>query len=183
MNEECRQINIIRPLFSTTKRNQFYEFLVLPKRWRHRRHNVNEQMNFEIPLQITFFSLFSFLLCIFFFLLLLFFLFRLALVFVITVDRNDATLHLRSVLYRRQGAMCRIFILTVFPHKPFSFVNVILSNFSFSFFQLGFFAYYSLMSGQLEPAGPIPIDSLFIYRPDKRQELWRFGTYMVLHAG
>lgn len=49
--------------------------------------------------------------------------------------------------------------------------------------QLGCFAYYSLMSGQLEPAGPIPIDSLFIYRPDKRQELWRFGTYMVLHAG
>ncbi|XP_055320291.1 protein rhomboid isoform X2 [Sitodiplosis mosellana] len=49
--------------------------------------------------------------------------------------------------------------------------------------ELGFFAYYSLMSGQLEPAGPIPIDSLFIYRPDKRQELWRFGTYMVLHAG
>lgn len=31
--------------------------------------------------------------------------------------------------------------------------------------------------------GPVPIDSLFIYHPDKRHELWRFMTYMFLHAG
>lgn len=31
--------------------------------------------------------------------------------------------------------------------------------------------------------GPVPIDSLFIYRPDKRHELWRFMSYMFLHAG
>lgn len=53
----------------------------------------------------------------------------------------------------------------------------------FSLLQLGFFAYYSLISGQVDASGPIPIDSFFIYRPDKRQEIWRFGTYMVLHAG
>lgn len=35
---------------------------------------------------------------------------------------------------------------------------------------------------QMVPAGPIPVDSVFIYRPDRRQEIWRFISYMVLHA-
>lgn len=29
----------------------------------------------------------------------------------------------------------------------------------------------------------VPIDSIFIYRPDKRREIWRFVLYMLLHAG
>lgn len=37
--------------------------------------------------------------------------------------------------------------------------------------------------GEADPVGPVPIDSLFIYRPDKRHELWRFMSYMFLHAG
>lgn len=49
--------------------------------------------------------------------------------------------------------------------------------------QLGFFAYHTLTTGLADPAGPVPIDSIFIYRPDKRQEVWRFLFYMVLHAG
>ncbi|GAB0098281.1 Protein rhomboid [Sergentomyia squamirostris] len=49
--------------------------------------------------------------------------------------------------------------------------------------ELGFFTYHTLTSGQADPAGPVPIDSMFIYRPDKRQEVWRFLFYMVLHAG
>ena len=52
-----------------------------------------------------------------------------------------------------------------------------------SLLQLGFFAYHTLTTGQADPAGPVPIDSIFIYRPDKRQEVWRFLFYMVLHAG
>lgn len=52
-----------------------------------------------------------------------------------------------------------------------------------TFLELGFFAYNTLTSGPAEPAGPIPIDSMFIYRPDKRNEVWRFIFYMVLHAG
>lgn len=51
------------------------------------------------------------------------------------------------------------------------------------YLQLGFFAYYTLTSGEADPAGPVPYDSIFIYRPDKRQEVWRFVTYMILHAG
>lgn len=50
-------------------------------------------------------------------------------------------------------------------------------------FQLGFFIYYSVSTGELNPAGPVPIDSIFIYRPDKRIEIWRFLLYMMLHAG
>lgn len=63
------------------------------------------------------------------------------------------------------------------PNQAANSINRILG------FQLGFFAYYSLAYGLMEPAGPVPFDSILIYRPDKRQEIWRFLTYMVLHAG
>ncbi|XP_014275288.1 protein rhomboid isoform X1 [Halyomorpha halys] len=49
--------------------------------------------------------------------------------------------------------------------------------------ELGFFTYYTVATGEMNPAGPVPIDSVFIYRPDKREEIWRFFFYMVLHAG
>nr|CAD7452174.1 unnamed protein product [Timema tahoe] len=48
---------------------------------------------------------------------------------------------------------------------------------------LGFFTYYTVAMGEINPSGPVPIDSVFIYRPDKRLEIWRFLFYMVLHAG
>jgi rhomboid-related protein 1/2/3 len=53
----------------------------------------------------------------------------------------------------------------------------------FRVFQLGFFTYYTVAMGGVNPSGPVPIDSVFIYRPDKRLEVWRFLFYMVLHAG
>ncbi|XP_077299822.1 rhomboid-related protein 3-like [Arctopsyche grandis] len=49
--------------------------------------------------------------------------------------------------------------------------------------ELGFFAYYTVTNGHAALAGPVPIDSIFIYRPDKKAEIWRFFTYMFLHAG
>lgn len=51
--------------------------------------------------------------------------------------------------------------------------------------QLIFFSYYAVasQSGPVTTNGPIPIDSLFIYRPDRKVEVWRFFLYMVLHAG
>nr|CAD7600673.1 unnamed protein product [Timema genevievae] len=49
--------------------------------------------------------------------------------------------------------------------------------------ELGFFTYYTVAMGEINPSGPVPIDSVFIYRPDKRLEIWRFLFYMVLHAG
>ncbi|XP_017063555.1 protein rhomboid isoform X2 [Drosophila eugracilis] len=49
--------------------------------------------------------------------------------------------------------------------------------------ELGFFVYHSVITGEAAPRGPIPSDSMFIYRPDKRHEIWRFLFYMVLHAG
>lgn len=36
---------------------------------------------------------------------------------------------------------------------------------------------------QYDPSsGSIPAETLLIYRPDRRHEIWRFVTYMVLHA-
>ncbi|GAB6033655.1 hypothetical protein CHUAL_013717 [Chamberlinius hualienensis] len=49
--------------------------------------------------------------------------------------------------------------------------------------ELGFFTYYAVAMGEVSTSGPVPIDSMFIYRPDKRVEVWRFFVYMVLHAG
>jgi len=49
--------------------------------------------------------------------------------------------------------------------------------------ELGFFTYYTVVMGEVNPSGPVPIESIFIYRPDKRGEIWRFLLYMVLHAG
>ncbi|XP_043686829.1 protein rhomboid [Vespula pensylvanica] len=49
--------------------------------------------------------------------------------------------------------------------------------------ELCFFTYYTVIKGEVNPSGPVPIDSVFIYRPDKRLELWRFAFYMFLHAG
>ncbi|XP_076333638.1 rhomboid-related protein 2-like [Tachypleus tridentatus] len=49
--------------------------------------------------------------------------------------------------------------------------------------ELGFFTYYTVTMGEITTTGPVPIDSIFIYRPDKRLEVWRFVFYMVLHAG
>lgn len=48
--------------------------------------------------------------------------------------------------------------------------------------QLGVFAWYSA-GGVAAAAGPVPVDSPLVYRPDRRRELWRFLTYSVVHAG
>lgn len=37
-----------------------------------------------------------------------------------------------------------------------------------------------VVSGKIESA---PLYSLLIYRPDRRHEIWRFVTYMLLHMG
>ena len=50
--------------------------------------------------------------------------------------------------------------------------------------ELIFFAYYTIVNQiELTTSGPIPTDSIFIYRPDRKNEIWRFFLYMVLHAG
>ncbi|ROT62859.1 putative protein rhomboid-like [Penaeus vannamei] len=51
------------------------------------------------------------------------------------------------------------------------------------FLALGVFAYYTVITGEMNVAGPVPIDSPFIYRPDKRHHVWRFFFYAFLHAG
>jgi rhomboid-related protein 1/2/3 len=43
------------------------------------------------------------------------------------------------------------------------------------------FFIYHLITNQTNSS--VPIDSIFIYRPDKKHEVWRFLLYMLLHAG
>ncbi|XP_055877117.1 rhomboid-related protein 3-like isoform X2 [Biomphalaria glabrata] len=49
--------------------------------------------------------------------------------------------------------------------------------------EVGCFVYYCTESKMFTFNGPVPASSIFIYRPDKRLELWRFILYMFLHAG
>ncbi|XP_055336563.1 protein rhomboid-like [Paramacrobiotus metropolitanus] len=49
--------------------------------------------------------------------------------------------------------------------------------------ELAVFIYYGIVMGSVSTIGPVPIDSPFIYRPDRRLEIWRFITYSFLHAG
>uniref|UniRef100_A0A6G1SE68 Protein rhomboid n=1 Tax=Aceria tosichella TaxID=561515 RepID=A0A6G1SE68_9ACAR len=53
-----------------------------------------------------------------------------------------------------------------------------------SLFQLVSFVYYALRSDELLTlTGPIPFESKLIYNPNRRYEIWRYLTYMFIHAG
>lgn len=54
---------------------------------------------------------------------------------------------------------------------------------SITLVELGFFIYYTVIRDEVNFSGTVPIDSFFIYRPDKRKEIWRFLLYMMLHTG
>lgn len=64
---------------------------------------------------------------------------------------------------------------TCFPPPLFVIVVTLI--------ELGVFTYYSVTMGEITTTSSVPIDSFFIYRPDKRTEIWRFVFYMVLHSG
>ncbi|GFO39258.1 rhomboid-like protein [Plakobranchus ocellatus] len=49
--------------------------------------------------------------------------------------------------------------------------------------EIGCFVYYCLESRMFTFNGPVPKDSVFIFRPDRREQVWRFFLYMMLHAG
>ncbi|KAK7113067.1 rhomboid-related protein 3-like [Littorina saxatilis] len=49
--------------------------------------------------------------------------------------------------------------------------------------EVGCFVYYCMESRMITLNGPVPVHSIFIYRPDRRLEIWRFVLYMLLHAG
>ncbi|KAK6170629.1 hypothetical protein SNE40_018979 [Patella caerulea] len=52
-----------------------------------------------------------------------------------------------------------------------------------SMIEVGCFIYYCMEAGTVSPNGPLPLNSIFIYRPDRRLELWRFFFYTFIHAG
>lgn len=53
-----------------------------------------------------------------------------------------------------------------------------------SIFELVSFVYYSLRSDEpISLFGPVPFKSKLIYDPYRRYEVWRYLTYMFIHAG
>ncbi|KAI8500069.1 Rhomboid- protein 3 [Branchiostoma belcheri] len=56
-----------------------------------------------------------------------------------------------------------------------------------SLVQLGFYVYYAATWDRSTPvgwlSGPVPVNSPFIYSPARREQIFRFFTYIVLHAG
>ncbi|KHJ48989.1 peptidase, S54 family [Trichuris suis] len=45
------------------------------------------------------------------------------------------------------------------------------------------YVYYNAALTDSQQASKLPLDSLFIYRPDKRVQIWRFIFYILIHAG
>lgn len=64
-----------------------------------------------------------------------------------------------------------------YRHPPF-FITFI------SIFELVSFVYYALRSDEpLSLLGPVPHESKLIYNPHRRYEIWRYLTYVFIHAG
>ncbi|KAK3861336.1 hypothetical protein Pcinc_044501 [Petrolisthes cinctipes] len=49
--------------------------------------------------------------------------------------------------------------------------------------QVGVFVYYGVTMGNVGSYSPVPFSSPLIYDPKRRLEMWRFLSYMFLHAG
>ncbi|KAG7153380.1 Rhomboid-related protein 1-like [Homarus americanus] len=49
--------------------------------------------------------------------------------------------------------------------------------------EVGVFVYYAVTMGDVGPYSPVPWSSPLIYDPYRRMEVWRFISYMFLHAG
>ncbi|ODN00804.1 Rhomboid-related protein 3 [Orchesella cincta] len=61
--------------------------------------------------------------------------------------------------------------------------------FTITLIEIGFFIYHAIRlvndpkHGSIERYRPAPIDSNLIYDPQRRNQLWRFVTYMLVHSG
>ena len=52
-----------------------------------------------------------------------------------------------------------------------------------SIIEVAIFIYYCVILGEFSTSGPVPWKSVLIYNPCRRYEIWRFFTYMFIHAG
>ena len=52
-----------------------------------------------------------------------------------------------------------------------------------SIIEIALFIYYCIVLDKISAIGPIPWQSSLIYNPCKRYEIWRFFTYIFIHAG
>lgn len=52
-----------------------------------------------------------------------------------------------------------------------------------SIIEIAFFIYYCVVLKEVSAIGPVPWQSSLIYNPCRRDQIWRFGTYIFIHAG
>lgn len=52
-----------------------------------------------------------------------------------------------------------------------------------SILEIAFFIYYCNILGSVSTSGPVPWKSVLIYNPYRRYEIWRYFTYIFIHAG
>lgn len=84
----------------------------------------------------------------------------------------------RSVLPRSQQTDQFRYLLqyNCFPPPVFMLVITII--------QIAIYLYYALPSKEgIDPLGPVPVSSPLILNPHEKEEIWRYVTYMFIHAG
>jgi len=74
----------------------------------------------------------------------------------------------------------------IFPHSHS--YHVPLFTLTISIIELCVFLYYVIdlhknYHKSITSGGPVPLCSVFIYNPFRRYEVWRFGSYLLVHVG
>lgn len=96
----------------------------------------------------------------------------------------ESTAGQASISDRRRALLCelagidqaKLKILT-YKYPPFFIVFI-------SIFELVVYTYYNMRSEEaLSMTGPVPFNSKLIYNPYRRYEIWRYLTYILIHAG
>lgn len=84
----------------------------------------------------------------------------------------------RSVLPRSQQTESTRYLLQYNCFPPPIFMVLI------SVIQIALYLYYAFESGEgISATKPVPVDSPLILNPYKREQVWRFVTYMFVHVG
>ncbi|KAI6184335.1 Rhomboid protease [Aphelenchoides bicaudatus] len=84
----------------------------------------------------------------------------------------------KSVLSKKSQGEAHRYLLQYNCFPPPLFMIII------SVLEISFYLYYTFKDGgHLEINGPQPIDSPYILNPNKKEQIWRYLTYMFIHIG
>lgn len=83
-----------------------------------------------------------------------------------------------AVVPRRQRATCVRKYMEEYKCLPPPLFMILAS-----LVEIGIFIFYCVKLGEVGAAKPVPVNSELIYNPYRRKEVWRYLTYMFIHAG